>query len=85
MSGFKMLVDGGSFYRGKRKCDVALDSSDGMAEAKTAIWSAVGLLDEYTTDGGQIEVCMDCFFGYSQVFLAWYSRILYDGSAGCLP
>lgn len=57
MASFKMLVDGGSFYRGKRKCDVLLPSGDGIGEAQTAIWSAVGLQDEFAAEGGQIEVC----------------------------
>jgi hypothetical protein len=53
MSNFKMLVDGGSFFRGKRKCTMSIEAGAELEVTSNQIWASVNV-DSHMD--GQIEV-----------------------------
>ena len=49
-----LLVEGGSFFRGKRKCSVLVDDNDSVAVASSKIWDALDMAAQASE--GNIEI-----------------------------
>jgi hypothetical protein len=49
-----LLVEGGSFFSGKRRCAVSVDDADSVEAATAKIWAALGMAEQASS--GNIEI-----------------------------
>jgi hypothetical protein len=49
-----LLVEGGSFFSGKRKCAVSVEDGDSVEVCSAKIWQALGMVDQ--ASNGNIEI-----------------------------
>jgi tRNA A-37 threonylcarbamoyl transferase component Bud32 len=54
MPDLALLVEGGSFFSGKRRCAVSVDDADSVKAATAKIWAALGIAEQASS--GNIEI-----------------------------
>jgi hypothetical protein len=54
MPDLALLIEGGSFFSGKRKCAVSVDDADSVEAATAKIWAALGMAEQASS--GNIEI-----------------------------